>query len=266
MINKFQQGGNINQQLAQELVTAGLPKETVQQLAQNQDVWTQLVQIYQQQGLQGVMSALQQLASQQQAASAKKGAKLNYLKRISNNCPEGTRLVYFKAGGQICSKCEAIAKQKGDTMADIKKEIMQKGNKIKKPEVKKKVDVKKETTPTRWTPKDDKRFAELKSTQKQPLTREERADSIHLQKKWNNATNQNKYNLEEGKCGCKIKKKACGSKLKAKKGIKTKACPKCGKVHSGKCQKHEMGGILAAMKKFKNGGSLKSIPFIKKVQ
>jgi predicted RNA-binding Zn-ribbon protein involved in translation (DUF1610 family) len=32
-----------------------------------------------------------------------------------------------------------------------------------------------------------------------------------------------------------MKKSKCGCKLVAKKGIKAKVCPKCGKVHSGKC-------------------------------
>ena len=66
MINKFQTGGNIEMQLAQELVQLGLPEESVQQLAQNKDIWGQLVQIYQQEGIQGVQTALQQLIQQQQ--------------------------------------------------------------------------------------------------------------------------------------------------------------------------------------------------------
>ena len=45
-----------------------------------------------------------------------------------------------------------------------------------------------------------------------------------------------------------------------------KICPKCGKIHSGKCgskmKKHQLGGIITAMQKFKNGGSLNGVPFM----
>ena len=46
-------------------------------------------------------------------------------------------------------------------------------------------------------------------------------------------------------CGTKMKMDKCGSKLK-------------------KAKKHQLGGILQAMQKFQNGGSLNSIPFLKK--
>jgi hypothetical protein len=40
--------------------------------------------------------------------------------------------------------------------------------------------------------------------------------------------------------------------LFAKKGIKAKACPKCGKVHSGKCgtkmKKHQIGGTIETLR------------------
>lgn len=191
MINKFQTGGNIEMQLAQELVQLGLPEESVQQLAQNKDIWGQLVQIYQQEGIQGVQTALQQLVQQQQqqTQAMRHGAKLNYIKQISGICPEGTQLTYFKAGGRICSKCEAMAKKKqgGGTMDDIRAQLVE-------------------------------------------------------------------------KCGGKMKKNNGG---KMKNG--NKICPKCGKIHSGKCgskmKKHQLGGIITAMQKFKNGGSLNGVPF-----
>ena len=185
MINKFQTGGNIEMQLAQELVQLGLPEESVQQLTQNKDLWGQLVQIYQQEGIQGVQAALQQLTQ-----TMRHGAKLNYIKQISGICPEGTQLTYFKAGGRICSKCEAMAKKKqgGGTMDDIRAQLVE-------------------------------------------------------------------------KCGGKMKKNNGG---KMKNG--NKICPKCGKIHSGKCgskmKKHQLGGIITAMQKFKNGGSLNGVPFM----
>ena len=222
-----------------------------------------------QQNIGQVITAIAQQGSQM----ARKGAKLNYLKKITNSCPEGTQLVYFKAGGQICSKCEAIAKKEseGGVMNSIRKEL--KGGQAPNKPVKK-VDAKKQTT---WTDKDDSKFSELKiKSVKSGLTPKEKRDSTNLQIKWNNASNKDKYEVKEGKCGGKMKKKKCGgsmkkdkcgSKLVAKNGIKAKACPKCGKVHSGKCgckaTKHQFGGIIEAMQKLKKGGSLKGIPFTK---
>lgn len=37
--------------------------------------------------------------------SAANGAKLNYIKSLRGECPEGYELGYFKQGGQICAKC-----------------------------------------------------------------------------------------------------------------------------------------------------------------
>jgi len=47
--------------------------------------------------------------------SARRGAKLNYLKRLTGKCPEGEQLVYFKAGGRVCSKCMSKKKACGGT-------------------------------------------------------------------------------------------------------------------------------------------------------
>lgn len=108
MINKFQQGGQMIQQFAQELIQNNvMTEEQLTQLAQqNPQVIQQLFQIWQQNGIEGVVQALQQ-----QAQSARNGAKLNYLKRLTGICPEGSKLVYFKRGGRICSKCEKEVKK-----------------------------------------------------------------------------------------------------------------------------------------------------------
>lgn len=276
MINKFQEGGQaqaqqqqILMQAAQVLQAAGY-NVTDGQGNLDQKAFIQAIAQYGQEKL-GVQVNQQNIGqvitaiAQQGSQMARKGAKLNYLKKITNSCPEGTKLVYFKAGGQICSKCEALAKKEkgGNVIDDIKKELMQGGGKTKQPV--KKVDAKKQTT---WTPKDDKKFANLKNKSvKLGLTQKEKQDSISLQKKWNAASNKKQFEIEEGKCGGKMKKDKCGSKLIAKKGIKAKACPKCGKVHAGKCEcggkmkKHQFGGILTAMQKLQNGGSLNGIPF-----
>lgn len=288
MITKFQEGGQAAQaqqqqilmQAAQVLQAAGY-NVTDGQGKLDQRAFIQAVAQYGQEKLnmqvteQNLGQVIMTIA-QQGSTLARKGAKLNYLKKINNECPEGTQLVYFKAGGQICSKCEAMAKKKetGGVMDDIRKELNG-GQAPKKPV--KKVDAKKQTT---WTDKDDAKFSKLKTKSvKSGLTPQEKRDSTNLQIKWNNASNQDKYEVKEGKCGGKMKKKKCGgsmkkdkcgSKLVAKNGIKAKACPKCGKVHSGKCgqkmKKHQFGGILEAMKKLQYGGSLNRTPFIRMIQ
>nr|DAS31875.1 MAG TPA: hypothetical protein [Bacteriophage sp.] len=39
---------------------------------------------------------------------ARLGAKLNYIRQIKGECPEGTYKYYFKAGGRICSACRGM--------------------------------------------------------------------------------------------------------------------------------------------------------------
>ena len=41
----------------------------------------------------------------QQGVKAKLGAKLNYIKRLKGECPEGQELVYMKRGGRMCPVC-----------------------------------------------------------------------------------------------------------------------------------------------------------------
>lgn len=305
MINKFQQGGQANaqEQLRQIFKIAKAAVQGDQQAIQMMTKVAQ--QVGGPQGLQQLAQYAQQMGDQEgaqalvaiadsMAQSARQGTKLNYLKKITNKCPQGTQLTYYKVGGQICSKCEAMQQQKPmDVMASIKAEMFQKGGKSQQ---------------TTWTKADDTRLNKYKSQgnqldpKKKKLystnTKEEKADSIRLQKKWDNAKNKKDFEVEEGKKGTKIS---------------AKACPKCGKVHTGKCgsklmkkkkkcacgtkidvkkcgsklkkdacgskmkmdkcgsklkkaKKHQLGGILEAMQKLQNGGSLKSIPFTKTEQ
>lgn len=155
-MNKFQQGGQIPQDIqivaqvilvmAQQQGQQVQPQEAVQQAAQlkqsNPDAFNE--------ALQAGTQMLQQ-AQQQQVQAAKKGAKLNYIRSLNNQCPEGMELQYFKAGGQICSKC-VEAKKKAEkascgtkvekkcsggiskAMEGIRIELAKCGNKIKKAE------------------------------------------------------------------------------------------------------------------------------------
>jgi hypothetical protein len=64
---------------------------------------------------------MQQPAQPAQPVSARLGAKLNYIRTIKGECPEGQQLVYFKEGGRVCKKCVEAAG--GAKVKDGKKEI-----------------------------------------------------------------------------------------------------------------------------------------------
>lgn len=114
--NYYQAGGQIAQgnqnmeaQIAQ-LVQAAMSgdqkaAQTIQQIMdaakQGDQQAAQLAQMIQQ--------VAQQL--QGQAQSAKRGAKLSYLKSLRSGCPEGTEAKYFKKGGHLCKECVSKVKK-----------------------------------------------------------------------------------------------------------------------------------------------------------
>ena len=272
MINKFQQGGQAQQMMQQFIMdisqaTGAQPEQVmqlVQQVAQqDKNRLAQAMQMWQNQDIKG---AVQTLTGQQMA---RKGAKLNYLKRISNTCPEGTQLTYYKVGGQICSKCEAMAQQKAmNIMDNIKTEMFMGGGNFQDSNKKKKAPVKKANSEgTGSFDKYGNYVLDKKKTEE------------HAKKMDANKTKEqtNVPNINKG-----IRKNSEGTKISAK------ACPKCGKVHAGKCgsklmkkkkkcacgakvqdpkkaacgvkikenkcgskmkKKHQLGGILEAIKK-----------------
>lgn len=82
----------------------------------------------------------------EQIQTAAKGAKLNYIKALRGQCPEGFEMNYFKKGGVICSKCikKAQAQQatpkaeKGTKVVrDFRAEMDKCGGKMKKKSTKK---------------------------------------------------------------------------------------------------------------------------------
>lgn len=140
----------MNEQQLIELVQAAQSgdqqaQQTIQQIiqaAQNGD----------QQAMQ-IAQMIQQIL--QQTPQAKFGAKLNYIKKLRGQCPEGQEMQYFKSGGRLCKKC--VEKQKDEVP------FAKCGKKIKKKELggdinpKKKLDPKTTKTlpggkyPSYWT-------------------------------------------------------------------------------------------------------------------
>lgn len=136
LLKKHQQGGTMNaeqQELQLALMgyivaTKKQPKDEneINQLAQA------LVQLKQQDPKQ--FAQLVQLGQQTQSQKAEKGAKLNYIKSLKGQCPDGEELVYFKKGGMIGCGCQK--KEKGGEVEQPKKlnpvEEFKKGRKTKK--------------------------------------------------------------------------------------------------------------------------------------
>lgn len=112
-----------------------LQQAFIQWLAQKLGVQdeSQLKQAVQEMGQEGLQQAYQQFMQemqQQQAQKAKFGAKLNYIKGLNGQCPEGTEMQYFKEGGTICKKC--VAKQKNGGKEQDSVEQFKCGRKMKK--------------------------------------------------------------------------------------------------------------------------------------
>ena len=68
---------------------------------------------------------------------ARLGSKLNYIQKLNNKCPEGYEIEYYRAGGELCSRCRQgaipmAAKKNGGVAKDIKAEIAKCGCKAKK--------------------------------------------------------------------------------------------------------------------------------------
>ena len=122
----FQQGGSVSaQQVAQE--------QTQQQRAQLEEIFMAIAKnpketlmALQKQGIQpqDVITLAQKMADTSPAAkealsvlaqmspSAKNGAKLQYIKRLRGECPEGYEAKSYKIGGKVCKKCEKIEAEK----------------------------------------------------------------------------------------------------------------------------------------------------------
>ena len=93
----------MDEQLQQQIV------QLVQAAMQGDEQATQQIQQIMQAAQQGDQQAAQlaqmiQQVAQSMTQSAKLGAKLNYLRQLKGQCPEGYEMRYFKAGGAMGSK------------------------------------------------------------------------------------------------------------------------------------------------------------------
>lgn len=104
----------MNKQIISQLAQTNDPNvimQFLQKLGQNAEQFMQALGQMAQQGdpdaqqaMQNIQSVIQQ-AQQQQAQSARFGAKLNYIKYLNGKCPDGYEMKIFRKGGKFCKKC-----------------------------------------------------------------------------------------------------------------------------------------------------------------
>lgn len=107
-----------NQQIQQIMQAAQQGDQQAMQIAQ---MIQQVAQAMQQQGVQ----------------AAKFGAKLNYIKQLRGQCPDGYEMQSYKVGGKVCKKCMKKKEQGGEMPQaqqgmSVREEFMKCGGKTKK--------------------------------------------------------------------------------------------------------------------------------------
>ena len=167
---------------------------------------------------------------EQGAAYAANGAKLAYIQRLRNKCPEGFELEMFKAGGQICTKCVKKAEYGGDAgeESDIVKSFKEKcGGKMKKKCTKKcefggtadyddAIELLKEKCGGKM-----KRTKKAECGGKAECSGEESDVIKSFKEKCGGKMKKKKCEcggrMKEEKCGGKMEEEKCGGKMKKKK-------------------------------------------------
>lgn len=79
--------------------------------AKNQQELEAVIQQLGEEGLKQAYAEFMQTMQQQQVRAAKFGAKLNYIKQLRGQCPDGYEVKYFKNGGVTSKKCVACEQQ-----------------------------------------------------------------------------------------------------------------------------------------------------------
>ena len=192
---KKQQGGQLNMN-EQELQQAFL-----QFLAQKTGAKTreELAAVIKQLGNEGIKQAyaeFMQLMQQQQVQAAKFGAKLNYIRSLRGQCPEGYEVAYYQKGGHMCKVCQKAKQEEVNTSNDpiLQFKCGRKMNKKKKCE----------------------EGGELNSTRNPNLFNKMALAKCGSKVKKKKCEDGGPVNMD--KCGAKVKKKKCqigGTLLKA---------------------------------------------------
>ena len=188
---KKQQGGqlNMNEQELQQAFIQFLAQKTG---AKTQQELEAAIQQLGEEGLKQAYAEFMQLIQQQQVQAAKFGAKINYIKKLRGQCPDGYDLQYYKSGGQLCKKC-------------IKKQVMQEGGNV---------------------PQDP--IDQFKCGRKIKKKKCEAGGTVDMDKcgaKMKKKKCENGGFIPFDKCGKKMKKKQEGGNLETSKPTKTNKTP-----------------------------------------
>ena len=229
----YQTGGAVQSSILQEI--AKLPQDQQKQIMTAFGKWAQSKGLNLQQ-LQGNEQVLEQALTQflqemQGAQKARLGAKLNYIRSLKGNAPEGMDIEYYKCGGQVKKKFVKKNACGSKGMAAVKAFKDKCGSKMKKKSCKE----------FGGEIQSDKCGSKMKKSKKE-FGGEIQFDKCgsKIKKK---SCKEFGGNIESDKCGSKMKKKSCkefGGNIQTEK---------CG----GKTKKHLFGGIL----EFQQGGSFK---------
>lgn len=94
---------------------------------ENEDELNDYIQDLGQEGLQKELEKFEELMTQgtEQVPAAAKGAKLNYIKSLRGQCPDGFEMQYFKKGGVMCSQCIKKAQAQKATKAEKGTKVVQ---------------------------------------------------------------------------------------------------------------------------------------------
>lgn len=189
--SKKQQGGqlNMNEQELQQAFIQFLAQKTG---AKTQQELEAAIQQLGEEGLKQAYAEFMQLIQQQQVQAAKFGAKINYIKKLRGQCPDGYELQYYKSGGQLCKKC-------------MKKQVIQEGGNV---------------------PQDP--IDQFKCGRKIKKKKCEAGGTVDMDKcgaKMKKKKCENGGFIPFDKCGKKMKKKQEGGSLETSKPTKTNKTP-----------------------------------------
>ena len=173
-----------------------------------------------------------QAYKQKAKQKAEHGAKLNYLKQLSNKCAEDEELYYYKKGGTVGCGCK---KKKMAEGGSTPKKVSNVVNEFKKSREKANPSDTVHVNGRIYSVEDsegklrDPRFPRYSNSQYQKDLKSKKADARARATKQDEATSYKK-----------------GDKI----------CPKCGQVH-----KADLGCTVAKFKMHRYGGSLNGVPF-----
>ena len=191
---KKQQGGqlNMNEQELQQAFIQFLAQKTG---AKTQQELEAAIQQLGEEGLKQAYAEFMQLIQQQQVQAAKFGAKINYIKKLRGQCPDGYELQYYKSGGLLRKECKKC----------MKKQVMQDGADL---------------------PQDP--IDQFKCGRKMKKKKCEAGGTVDMDKcgaKMKKKKCENGGFIPFDKCGKKMKKKQEGGNLETSKPTKTNKTP-----------------------------------------